>query len=261
MKLFAWCVFVILPVCILVFHLLTKYLLNPYKLIFVFADKGSGKTTLLAKEAVRHLNRGWHVYTTEHIPNTRQISASDIGYYEFPKHSAVFVDEASLSWDNRQFKNMKPEVIEWFRYQRHRKVKLYLFSQSFDVDKKIRDLSDHMYLLERKLRVFSYGKRINRIFDVIQAQGEGESRIVHQLEFDSLLFFWAGSRTFTYIPKYIGLFDSFESRPLEVKEFPLVPDSPYLVRDRKGKLKVKGPVTAKTRLRAFLSRFKHDDAA
>lgn len=259
MKAFALFAFVVFPLSILLFHLTTKYLLNPYKLIFIFADKGSGKTTLLAKLAVRHLNRGWNVYTTENIPCTRQISASDIGYYEFPKHSCLLVDEASLAWDNRQFKNMKPEVIEWFRYQRHRKVKLYLFSQSFDVDKKIRDLSDHMYLLERKLRVFSYGKRINRIYDVIQAQGEGESRLVHQLEFDSLLFFWAGSRTFTYIPKYVGLFDSFESRPLEVKEFPLVPASPWLVQNRKGEYKVKSPVSLKNRLWAFIGRLKHVD--
>lgn len=256
MKLFAWFAFVILPCSVFLFHALTKYLLNPYKLIFVFADKGSGKTTLLAKLAVRHMNRGWNVFTTEHIPCTRQISASDIGYYEFPPHSCVFVDEASLSWDNRQFKNMKPEVIEWFRYQRHRKVKLYLFSQSFDVDKKIRDLSDLMYLLQRKMRVFSYGKRINRIYDVVQAQGEGESRLVHQLEFDSLFFFWCGSRTLTYIPKYIGLFDSFEARPLQIKEFPLVPPSPYLVTNRKGAYKVKSPVTLKSRLRRFIARSK-----
>lgn len=254
MKLFAFFAFVVFPLCILSFHLYTRYLLNPYKLIFIFADKGSGKTTLLAKLAVRHLNNGWNVYTTENIPNTHQISASDIGYYEFPKHSCLLVDEASLAWDNRQFKNMKPEVIEWFRYQRHRKVKLYLFSQSFDVDKKIRDLSDHMYLLERKLRVFSYGKRINRIYDVIQAQGEGESRLVHQLEFDSLLFFWAGSRTFTYIPKYVGLFDSFESRELLHKDFPLVPESPYMVQDKKGVYRVKSPVSLRSRLTRLINR-------
>lgn len=254
MKVFALFAFVIVPLCVLLFHVCTKFLLNPYKLIFIFADKGSGKTTLLAKLAVRHLNRGWNVFTTESIPNTYQISASDIGYYEFPAHSCVFIDEASLAWSNRQWKNMKPEVIEWFRYQRHRKVKLYLFSQTFDVDSKIRDLSDQMYLLERKLRIFSYGKRILRIYDVVEAQGESESRIVHQLQFDSLLFFWAGSRTLTYIPKYIGLFDSFESRPLEHKDFSLVAPSPFMVTNRKGEYKVLSPVGLKASLRRFMSR-------
>lgn len=248
---FAVFAFILFPAFVVLFFRCTRFLLNPYKLIFIFAKKGSGKSTMLAKEAIRHLNRGWTVFTTENIPGTYQFDHTDVGYYEFPPHSVLFIDEASLAWDNRQFKNMKPEVIEWFRLQRHRKVKVYLFSQTFDVDKKIRDQADSMFLLNRILRVFVYGKRILRIDDIVEAQGDSESRVVHQLKFDSLLFFWAGSRTLTYIPKYIGLFDSFEARPLNVKEYEYKPLSEFLVVSRKGKYKVKSPVGLKAILRRF----------
>lgn len=251
MKFFALFAFVIVPVFVILFFRFTRFLLNPYKLIFIFAKKGSGKSTLLAKEAIRHLNKGWNVYTTEKIPGTYLFSHEDIGKYEFPRHSVLFIDEASLAWDNRQFKNMKPEVIEWFRLQRHRKVKVYLFSQTFDVDKKIRDQADSMFLLNRVLRVFVYGKRILRIDDIIEAQGDSESRVVHQLKFDSLFFFWAGSRSLTYIPKYIGLFDSYQARELKYKGYEYIPLSEALSVSRKGKYKVKSPVGLKASLRRF----------
>lgn len=218
-------VFFVLPASIFVFHLCTKKYLNPYKLIFIFAKKGQGKSTLLTKMALHHLRRGWSVYSTEPIPGCFLISPEDIGHCEFPRHSLVVIDEIGMIWDNRNFKNFSPAVRDWFKLQRHRGVKVICASQSFDVDKKIRDLADDMYLLTKKLRVFSYGKRILKILDIVEADGSqnSESRIVDQLQFDSILLFWAGSRTLTFIPHWTQYFDSFAAPPLPVKEFPVVP--------------------------------------
>lgn len=207
-----------------VYHQLTKKYLNPYKLTFVFGKKGSGKSTLLTKLALRDLARGWSVFTTEHIPGTYQLSYTDIGVFEFPERSAIFIDEASLGWDNRAYKSMSTSTIEWFRLQRHRKCKVYLFSQTFDVDKKIRDLSDNMYLVSCKFRVFSYGKRILRKTVLVEAGDNSPSRIDENLVFDSLLFAAFGSRTFTFIPKYVKYFDSHNCPPLRNKEFEKIPD-------------------------------------
>lgn len=218
--------FFVFPVCILVFHLMTRHYLNPYKLIFIFAKKGQGKSTLLTKMAIQHLRRGWTVYSTEAIPGCYKIEPEDIGFCEFPPHSLVVIDEVGMIWDNRGFKNFKPEVRDWFKLQRHRKVKVIMASQSFDVDKKIRDLADDMFLLQKKLRVFSYGKRILKIMDIVEATGnkDAESRIVDQLKFDSIFFFWAGSRTLTFIPAWTKYFDTFAAPALPDKEFELIPD-------------------------------------
>lgn len=208
-----------------VFHFATRKYLNPYKLIFIFAKKGQGKSTLLTKMALQHLKRGWHVYSTEPIPGCHLIAPEDIGYFEFPWHSLVVIDEIGMIWDNRNFKSFKPEVRDWFKLQRHRKIKVICASQSFDVDKKIRDLADDMFLLQKKFRVFSYGKRILKILDITEATGDSESRIVDNLKFDSILWFWAGSRTLTFIPAWTKYFNTFAAPQLAYKDFPKI--SPY----------------------------------
>lgn len=207
------------------FHFATRKYLNPYKLIFIFAKKGQGKSTLLTKMALHHLRRGWHVYSTEPIPGCYLIAPEDIGYFEFPPHSLIVIDEIGMIWDNRNFKSFKPEVRDWFKLQRHRKIKVICASQSFDVDKKIRDLADDMFLLQKKFRVFSYGKRILKILDITEATGDSESRIVDNLKFDSILWFWAGSRTLTFIPAWTKYFNTFAAPQLVYKDFPKV--SPY----------------------------------
>lgn len=208
-----------------VFHFATRKYLNPYKLIFIFAKKGQGKSTLLTKMALHHLKRGWHVYSTEPIPGCYLIAPEDIGYFEFPWHSLVVIDEIGMIWDNRNFKSFKPEIRDWFKLQRHRKIKVICASQSFDVDKKIRDLADDMFLLQKKFRVFSYGKRILKILDITEATGDSESRIVDNLKFDSIFWFWAGSRTLTFIPAWTKYFNTFAAPQLAYKDFPKI--SPY----------------------------------
>lgn len=216
MMIFAFFLFVVVPVSFLIFHLATKKYLNPYKLIFVFAKKGQGKSTFLTKQALIHLHNGWTVYSTDPIPGCIYVPITHVGYYEFEPHSLLIIDEIGMIWDNRNFKNFPPAVRDWFKLQRHRKVKVICASQSFDVDKKIRDLADDMYLLVKKFRVFSYGKRILKVLDIVEATGENnsESRIVDQLKFDSILFFWAGSRSLTFIPHWIPYFDSFAAPAL-----------------------------------------------
>lgn len=208
------------------FHFLTRKYLNPYKLIFIFAKKGQGKSTLLTKMALNHLKHGWTVFSTDPIPGCYLIRPEEIGYYELPWHSLLIIDEIGMIWDNRDFKNFSNAVRDWFKLQRHRGVKVICASQSFDVDKKIRDLADDMFLLQKKFRVFSYGKRILKILDIVEANGDhnSESRIVDQLKFDSILFFWAGSRTLTFIPHWAKYFDSFAAPPLKEKEFEIVPE-------------------------------------
>lgn len=226
MILFVLFAFVGVPALVLVFHLKTKKFLNPYKLIFIFGKKGSGKSTLLTKYALFYLKRGWNVYSTEGCPGTFKISPKDVGFAQFPPRSVIIVDEVGMIWDNRGFKTFPQEVRDYFKLQRHYKHVVILASQTFDVDKKIRDLADEMYLVEKKLRVFSYAKKILRrtvLLESTASQG-GESRISEDLVYDSLFFFWAGSRKLTYIPKYTQYFDSFIAPGLPGKPFDKVPD-------------------------------------
>lgn len=205
------------------YHFLTRGFLNPYKLIMIFGKKGSGKTTLLCKIAFKYLRQGIPVYSTEVIPGCYQIDPQDVGYVWFPPGSVLLIDEVGMIWDNRNFKNFKNEVRDWFKLQRHRKVTVYMFSQTFDVDKKLRDLTDEMYLVEKKFRVFSYAKRINKLTVLNKSTAESPSKLDEDLQFDSFLLFWCGSRQLTFIPRYARYFDSFVASDLEKVEYPLIP--------------------------------------
>lgn len=242
---------------VLIWHNLTKKYINPYKLYMVVGKKGSGKSTMLTRLAYDHIRAGWTVYTTEGLPGTYKIDYTDIGKYNLPAGSCLLVDEVGMIWDNRKYKDFPDHLRDWFKYQRHEGVKVFLFSQTFDVDKKIRDLTDNMYLVTNKLRVFAYAKRIIKVPDLIKPSAEGPARLDDVLKFDSLLWFWCGSRMLTFIPRYVKLFNSHERLGLPEKDFPLIDDMsvPYSLLRRKGhgkshKVRNKAVIL----LRSFVSR-------
>lgn len=207
-------------VAVLIWHFLTLKYLNPYKLTFVFGKKGSGKNTYLTKIAYQHLAKGWRVYSNTPIPGCYEIDPDDIGRYMIPRESVILLDEVGLIWHSRDHKTFPKHVLRWFKLQRHYHVKVYMTSQDFDCDKALRILADDMYLLTEKLRVWSYGKRIIKYPDLVTTGGEGsEKRLGDQLKFDSLLFFWCGSRILTWIPRWVKYFDSFYTDPLPEKEW------------------------------------------
>lgn len=214
-----------------IYDRLTHKYLNPYKLIMIFGKKGSGKSTLLMKLAIEYMVKGIPVYSTENIPGTYKIDYKDIGYKAFPPDSVILIDEVGMIWDNRNFKSFDPKVRDWFKLQRHYKCTVYLFSQTFDIDKKLRDLTDEMYLVEKKFRVFSYAKRILKKQILHASTPEAPSRIDEDLEFDSLLFFWCGSRRLTFLPKYAPYFDSFAAPQLEEADWQQS-ELPPALRDR-----------------------------
>lgn len=211
---------VILMIFALVYHKCTKSYLNPYKLIFVFGKKGSGKSTLLEKLSNQYLKKGWTVYSTEvtgdlsfttyDSDSINPISPRDIYKYNFPERSAIFIDEVSLIWDNRNFKNMDTNVVEWFRYQRHHKCRVYLFSQSFDIDKKLRDLCDEMYIVGKLARVLVRAKRIIRKPVVVHPSPEAPARIDEDLIVDGPLMAFFGGRIYAWIPYWAKTFNSFK---------------------------------------------------
>lgn len=194
---------------IFVFCFVTRNYVNPYKLIFVFGKKGSGKSTLLTKLAVRFSRRKWSVFTTENIPGTHNINdPRQIFRMNFPEKSCIFIDEVSLIWDNRDFKTMDKRVVEWFRYQRHHKCRVYFFSQTFDIDKKLRDLADDMYLVNKYFRVFVVAKHIVRKPVVVHPGPDSPARIDDDMIVDGPLLWLFGGRITAFIPHWAKFFDS-----------------------------------------------------
>lgn len=185
---------------------------NPYKLYMVFGKKGSGKTTLMNKLAIRYRKRGWKVYSDREVPGCYLFDINDFGKVCFPPDSLILVDEVGLVWDNRNFKSFPEHVKRYFKYQRQYRNVVYLFSQSFDVDKKIRDLTDHLYIVSNVLNIFSVARRVTKKITIVHADrsAQGESKIVDDYNIDSILWAFFGSVEVTYIPKYVKYFKSFD---------------------------------------------------
>lgn len=216
-----WLIFYFILVILLCqfFYLTWKYR-NPYKLIMVFGKKGSGKTTFLAKTAYRYLKKGYPVYSTEKVPGVIQFDVQKIGHVTFPEDAVILIDEVGMIWDNRNFKTFRPEVRDYFKYQRHERHIVYLFSQTFDIDLKLRNLTDCMYLCTCKFGWLSIARKIKRSIILVHPQGDAESRIADDLEFEPIIWSLFGARTciFTYIPNWINLFDSHEKLGLPLHE-------------------------------------------
>lgn len=183
---------------------------NPYKLIMVFGKKGSGKTTMIAKLTYKYLKKGYPVYSTVPIPGAMLFDVKRIGLSSFPENSVIFIDEVGMIWDNRNFKNFKEHVRDYFKLQRHYKHTVYLFSQAFDIDIKLRNLTDHMYLVRTWFNCISVARRIQRKIVVVHPQGESEARIADDLEIVPFIFFWAQAMIVTWVPRWVKYFDSFE---------------------------------------------------
>lgn len=199
----------VIVVFIALFCYVTRNYVNPYKLIFVFGKKGSGKSTLLTKLAVRYSRKKWTVYTTENISGTHNITdPKQIYKMDFPERSCILIDEVSLIWDNRDFKSMDKRVVEWFRYQRHHKCRVYFFSQTFDIDKKLRDLADDMFLVNKYFRVLVVAKHIVRKPVVVHPGPDSPARIDDDMVVDGPLLWLFGGRISALIPYWAKFFDS-----------------------------------------------------
>lgn len=193
----------------LLIGLLTRKWRNPYKLFLVFGKKGSGKSTYLVKLAYKYLKKGWYVYTNMAdmmLPSVRLIDIDKLGEFVPVANSVLLIDEVGMIWDNRNYKNFKPSVRDFFKLQRHYKVITYLASQTFDIDKKLRDLTDGMILNLNVLNVLSVGKTIRRKITLTESTSEAESRIAEDLKFAPI---WTWH--FTLIPRWAKLFSSFET--------------------------------------------------
>ena len=201
---------------------------NPYKLVFIFGKKGAGKSCYMVRKMLWYIRHGWHVYTDMEdirIPGVRIISVHDLSVFQPEPHSALFLDEVGISMDNRSFKTFPPGLRDFFKYSRKMKCCIYMNSQAYDVDKKVRDTTDGMLLITSIAHVISFCRPILRTVTLTEPSAEAESRVADCLRFSSFL-----SWRFYYMPFYFKYFDSRAMPHREDLPYrdPLRPDPAFL---------------------------------
>ena len=184
---------------------------NPYTFTMVFGKKGSGKSTYFTKEALKHLKKGWTVYTDSpmNIKGVRLFNPEELGEFLPPPKSVIFIDEGGLIYNNRNFKNFKKTWLEFYKLQRHARCKVFVGSQTFDIDLKLRDLTDEMYICRKYLGVLVCLGRVLKYPTVINTSDNGTGGVADQYELESPLLAFFGSRKFVWIPRWYKLHDSF----------------------------------------------------
>lgn len=116
-----------------------------------FGLPGSGKTTLAVKHIYKAKKKGLNVYTNipVHIDGVFIISKDDLGKYNI-HDGLVVLDEASLVYDNRSFKEFGQKDKEFNLLHRHYNINIEYFTQKYDgIDSKIRNIADSVYWVRK----------------------------------------------------------------------------------------------------------------
>lgn len=203
----------------LIWHLLTKKYINIYKLYLLFGKKGVGKSTLLQKLVTYYSKRGFNCYCNFgdsslpgcipiDITTLPQLSKSGV----VKKHSVIFCDEINLLWDNRDFKSFPKPMQEYFRLQRHYQHIFIGFSQTYDCDKKIRDLADYLIILDRKFRVWIKPKAYYKKVVIISPEDDNSRETATMTDdFKPMGLFYNLSCQFNaWLPKWVKTHNSFK---------------------------------------------------
>lgn len=128
-------------------HYIVRWCRNPYCLHMIVGSKGSGKSLYMARAANRwYKKRKGEVFSNMGIGNDLP---AEYWKVNFPPDSLILIDEVGVIHGNRDFKSFPPELIEWYKMQRKRRLTVVVSSQTMDVDKKIRDLCDIIYVCQK----------------------------------------------------------------------------------------------------------------
>lgn len=206
-----------------IFNLWSAKYINKYDCELYFAPPGTGKSVMLRKMADKMAKEGWRVYSTDKNLCDRYIPHDRLCHMKFDNKydNCLLIDEASVIFNSRNFKDFKGGMIAWWKKHRHMKLKIIMASQSYnDVDKIIRNLTDRYYLLDRFFGVFVVAKRIRKDIALTEAVGEQGGTIADQYKFEPLLS--RKSRIVAFLPYWVNKFNSYDTDGFE--DLPYVDD-------------------------------------
>lgn len=184
-----------------------------------FGLPGAGKTTIMAAHAKRALGRRSpykNVFCNVklNLNNLIYIENSDIGKYQI-ENGLLLIDEATLEFDSRDYKNFSKRLVTFFLLHRHYNVDIELFTQQWDgVDRKIRVITDRVYYIYKGIFTCHWFSRYYRVpYGIIIPDPKNSSEklgeIIQGYAKPGLIGRLFGGWIFR--PKYYKFFDSWEA--------------------------------------------------
>lgn len=185
-----------------------------------FGSPGCGKTTLAAR--LMYYSNSPYKFSNFDTDLSVLIDSNYIGRFAFPDYSELYIDEAGIDYNNRNYKKLSQDSIEYFKLHRHFRNDIYLFSQSWeDTDITLRRLTDELWYMKRKgpfticrklRKCVKVNKETEQIIDGYRFAGLLWSVLPPPLHEKTIMFFFR--------KPYFKHFDSY-SRP--AKFIPLPP--------------------------------------
>lgn len=184
-----------------------NYIISVY-----FGSPGSGKSTIAAAITRRMLKSNIPVYSNVPITGAFKIDArKDLGNFMI-ENGRVIIDEAGIDYNNRDFKSFSNVENYFWKYHRHYKLQIDVFSQSYeDFDKKIRLLAQKYYVVKR-LGIIIICRRYQKKVGVSRDTGD----FLDMYEPVSIL---AGGLSFYFAPLYWKYFNTYSRKDLPHKDF------------------------------------------
>lgn len=210
----------ILTVGLTVFLNYAKKFENPYKIEMYIGVRGAGKSSIATKESISYAMKGQRVYANFEVFGAYKFDPDDLGSFYIPPESLILLDEVSLVWSNRDFATFPKAVERFMRLARHHRVHIKMYSQNFDVDKKVRGLVDAIYIMVKIANVFTIAKRVKRTIVLHSAEKdengkrEGEGFVSETYAYD-LPHTWR----VCFIPRWVKFFNSFDAPELPKKRY------------------------------------------
>lgn len=190
-----------------------------------FGSPGCGKTTLGVRTLVKFKKKRKppfkYMYANFDQQLVPSINLTGLGSWTLPFDSYLFIDEAGIEFNNRNFKNFPSELLRWFKLHRHYGIRcIDVISQSWeDMDIVVRRLADELWYV-KKLGPFTLCRRI---FKDVRVDKE-KHQIVDGYRvsgfFSGLLPWNWGRNWFIFLRCfYYRFFDTHEAPHLTVRDF------------------------------------------
>lgn len=135
-----------------------------------FGVPGSGKTSMAAWLTRNSLKKSYKVLSNVEIKGAYILDPDDLGKYDMSfdgEGAHVVYDEGSLDFDNRNHKEFaKSDKPKYFALHRHMINRVDVFSQGYDIDKRIRDRAASaglFYLKKLPFKGFVCYRKIKKI--------------------------------------------------------------------------------------------------